>query len=168
MIWDGTERRHVQRDGQDGRRAGDYHCPDHAIIQESTKEHRSIVCGKIRTLKEDAEKDLSALRAYHDQDMEDVKLSINKDLRGMMKFITVLMTIATLVIGGQALWLRSDISDVGVKVQRLNQRMSESIDSRVQMDLEQTRKLESIGGKLDTMNWRLTVLEDSQRKGATK
>ena len=168
MTWDGIERRSEQRDGREGRREGDWHCPDHAMIQEHTKEHRSIVCGKIKTVKEDAEKDLSALRAYHDQDMEDLQLGINKDLRGMMKFVTVLMTVAVLVIGGQALWLRSDISDVGNKIQRLNQRVSEGVESRVKMDLEQTRHLDGIGGKLDTMNWRLTVLEDSQRKAVPK
>ena len=168
MTWDGTERRQAQGEGKEGRRAGDYHCPDHAIIQESTKEHRSIVCGKIRTVKEDSEKDLSALRAYHDQDVEDLKLAINSDLRGMMKFVTVLMTIAVLVIGGQALWLRSDISDVGNKIQRLNQRVSEGVEARVKMDIEQTHHLDGISGKLDTMNWRLTVLEDTQRKATVK
>ena len=170
MTWDGiTERRKENPiPGKEGRRQGDVHCPDHAIIQESTKEHRTIVCGKIRTVKEDSEKDLAALKAYHDQDMEDLRLGINGDLRGMMRFVSVLMTIAVLVIGGQALWLRSDISDVGNKIQRLNQRVSEGVEARVKMDLEQTRHLDGISGKLDTMNWRLTVLEDSARKVVPK
>jgi hypothetical protein len=168
MTWDGIERRGEHRDGHDGRREGDWHCPDHATIQENTKEHRNIVCGKIRTIKEDAEKDLTALRAYHDQDVEDLKMGINGDLRGMMRFVSVLMTIAILVIGGQALWLRSDISDVGAKIQRLNQRVSEGVEDRVKTDMEQTRKLGDISGKLDTMSWRLTVLEDSQRKAVGK
>lgn len=168
MTWDGKERRREQAEGREGRRAGDYHCPDHAVIQESSREHRTIVCGKIKTVKEDTEKDLSALRAYHDQDMEDLKLGINGELRGMMRFVSVLISIAVLIIAGQAMWLRSDISDVGAKIQRLNQRVSEGVDDRVKTDHEQTKQLGEISGKLDTMSWRLTVLEDSSRKAAGK
>jgi hypothetical protein len=163
MTWDGTERRSEQRDGREGRREGDWHCPDHAVIQESTREHRSIVCGKIKTIKDDAEKDLAALRVYHDKDVEDLKLGINGDLRGMLRFVSVLMTIAVLVIGGQALWLRSDISDVGSKIQRLNQRVTESVDSRITTDLEQTRLIENIAGEIKMVSYRMGVLEEAHK-----
>jgi hypothetical protein len=163
VKWDGKERRTEHIDGHDGRREGDWHCPDHHEIQRNTKEHRTIVCGKIKTVKEDTEKDLAALKSYHDKDVEDLKLGINGDLRGMLRFVSVLMTIAVLVIGGQALWLRSDISDVGSKIQRLNQRVTESVDSRITTDLEQTRLIENIAGEIKMVSYRMGVLEEAHK-----
>lgn len=167
-VWDGTERRREQIGGKDGRRRGDYHCPEHHVIQESTKEHRNIVCSKIQTIKADAERDLDALKSYHDTDLVEVKNELQtkattNDLRGIMRFISVLMTIAVLVIAGQAMWLRSDISEVSSKINRLNQRVTEGVDARVRMDLEQTKQLDDISGELRVVSWRLSQLEEAKK-----
>lgn len=172
MVWDGIERRQTQRDGMEGRRVGDYHCPDHHMIQESTKEHRQIVCGKIRTVKADAEHDLEELKKYHDSDLAEVKTELGtkadiKDLRGLVKFVGLMVTICCIVVGGIAMWLRSDItngfSDVGTKIQRLNQRVTEGVDERVKMDIEQTKQLENISGEMRVVSWRLSQLEDAHK-----
>lgn len=181
MTWDGiTERRKENPiPGKEGRRQGDIHCPDHAIIQESTKEHRVIVCGKIRAVKDDSEKDLAALKSYHDADMGELKLEIGKkadqkDLRGITKFVSFLVSIATLVIIGQAVWLRSDIkevasnvstmsTDIGTKLQRVNQRITEGVDERVRMDVEQTKQLDTISGEMKVVSWRLSQIEEAHK-----
>jgi hypothetical protein len=43
----GKERRVEAEPGKVGRRNYDWHCGEHALIQESTKSHRAAVCGKI-------------------------------------------------------------------------------------------------------------------------
>ena len=171
--WDGQDRRHMAPDGRDGRRAADWHCGDHVVIQESTREHRAIVCGKITSLKQDSEKDLASLREYHDADLEDIKVEIakkadGKDLRGMLKLVSILIGICCAVVAGQAVWLKSDIGTVTAAIQRLNIRVTEGANDRMVTDIEQTKKLESISGQLGTITWRLTELEETQKKGGTK
>jgi hypothetical protein len=183
--WDGKERRKESPiPYKEGRREGDVHCPDHALIQENAKEHRVVVCGKIAAIKTDAEKDLAECKARHDADLSCVQSEMNKkadskELKSVSRLVSIMISLAIIAIGAQAVWLkgdnrelrdamRADIMDIGSKIQRLNQRVSESVDERVRTDMEQTKHLGEISGKLDTVSWRLTVLEDSQRKAVVK
>jgi hypothetical protein len=174
-AWDGHERRVSTDDGREGRRQADWHCSEHFIIQEATKDHRVTVCGKIANLKIDSEKDLAALKAHHDKDLNEVKTDMDKkadksDIRGMIRLVSVLVAICCAIVAGQAIWLKSDISKVSSEVaaiapsiQRVNVRISESMNDRIKTDFEQTQKLESIAGQIGTVNWRLTQIEESHK-----
>ena len=166
--WDGTDRRHCLDDGREGRRAADWHCGDHVVIQESTKEHRAIVCGKITSLKQDSEKDLASLKEYHDADLEDIKLEIakkadQKDLRGMIKMVSILIVICCAIVAGQAVWLKADIGTVTSSIQRLNIRLTEATNDRIATDINQTQKLEAISGQINVVSWRLSAIEDQHK-----
>jgi hypothetical protein len=125
-------------------------CSQHEVIQNGTKEHRQIVCAKIAEVKVDMEK-----KANH------------SDLRGLMRLISILITICCLIIAGQAIWLKSDISGVTSSIQRLNVRITETVNDRVASDVLQLQKLGTIEGQLSTINWRLTELE-AQHKPENK
>ena len=47
----GPDRRTETEPGRLGRRSYDWHCGEHALIQSTTKDHRSMVCGKIADLR---------------------------------------------------------------------------------------------------------------------
>lgn len=47
MEYTGPERRSETEPGKLGRRGYDWHCGEHALIQETTSKHRATVCGKI-------------------------------------------------------------------------------------------------------------------------
>ena len=187
--WDGTERRTIQAGGREGRRPHDWHCGDHHMIQDSTKEHRAIVCSKIANLKSDSESDLEKLKEYHDKDMSDLKsymeekadaikedvsqkadlVEVHKkadihEMHGVLRLIKILIGICTLIVAGQAIWLKGDISTVSSGIQRLNVRVSESMNNRIQTDLEQTKTLETITGQLGLVNYRLQQLEESHKE----
>jgi hypothetical protein len=143
--WDGnTERRKHERraDWCDGV------CAQHEIIQNGTKEHRQIVCNKIAEVKVAMEQKAN-----------------NSDLRGLMKFVSVLVAICCLIVAGQAIWLKSDISSIMSSIQRLNVRVTESTAERIKTDIEQTHQLDTISGILGTINWRLTELEANHKAG---
>ena len=57
--WNGIERRTPTPDGREGRRPADRHCSQHEIIQEVTKDHRTLVCGKITALNVELDKMVS-------------------------------------------------------------------------------------------------------------
>ena len=59
--------------------------------------------------------------------------------------------------------LKNEITHVASLVQRVNVRITETVNDRVKTDLEQTAKLESIDGKLGTVSWRLKELEDTHK-----
>ena len=52
----GAERRVPLADGQLGRRRLDWHCAEHPLIQESTRDHRNVVCGKITAMQIEVKK----------------------------------------------------------------------------------------------------------------
>jgi len=53
IEWNGHER----RDHSPGRRSEDRGvCPEHYIIQDGTKDHRQLVCGKIAGIKQEIER----------------------------------------------------------------------------------------------------------------
>ena len=51
VIYDGPDRRIETEPGKLGRRSYDWHCGEHNLIQETTKNHRQLVCGKIEALR---------------------------------------------------------------------------------------------------------------------
>jgi hypothetical protein len=177
--WDGHERRIPLPDGREGRRPADKHCSEHFIIQEATKDHRVTVCGKISNLKNDSERDLANLKEYHDKDLEEIKLDIAKkadfkDLKGMLKLVSILIVICCAIVAGQAVWLKTDstsnrdmlkheIDNVANSVQRLNIRVTTSTAERMATDMEQTKALGEIAGELKTTNWRLTQIEEAHK-----
>jgi hypothetical protein len=48
--YQGPDRRIETEPGKLGRRHYDWHCGEHHLIQETTKNHRQLVCGKIAAL----------------------------------------------------------------------------------------------------------------------
>jgi hypothetical protein len=151
--WDKNERRIAER--RTGWCIGE--CAVHDLIQDETKEHRETVCSKISNLKSD-----------YLRDIDEVKSQMNgkashSDVRGLMKLVSVLVAICCLIVAGQAIWLKSDISGITSSIQRLNIRITETVNDRVKTDMEQSAKLETIDGKLGTINWRLTELESYQK-----
>ena len=121
-------------------------CAEHEIIQNGTKEHRSIVCAKIAEVKDTV------------RNKADIK-----DLRGAMKTIAILVGICIAVVAGQAVWLKSDIAHIGNIVQRVNVRITETVNDRISMDIKQTQQLGAIEGQLSTINWRIGQLEESHK-----
>ena len=164
MTWDGRERRQQREDGREGRRPTDWHCGDHHTIQDNTKEHRAIVCNKISDIKINHEMDLKELKTMIEQK------ATTSDLKGIMRLIGVLITILIVVVGGAMAWLKSDLGVVTTSIQRLNVRVTESMNDRIATDMEQTRALETITGQLGTINWRLTEIESRHKSadGETK
>jgi hypothetical protein len=167
-MYTGVERRHEEMNGRSGRRSADWHCGDHDLIQDTTKEHRVLVCSKISNLKEDIEKDISELKSHIDRDMETTRLGIEKkadgkDLRGMIKMVSILIVICCAIVAGQAVWLKNDIGVVSTAIQRLNIRVTESTNDRMKTDFEQSQKLESISGQINVVSWRLSAIEDSHK-----
>jgi hypothetical protein len=51
--YSGPERRSETEPGKLGRRGYDWHCGEHQLIQESTRAHRQLVCGKIAELRKE-------------------------------------------------------------------------------------------------------------------
>lgn len=52
----GEERRVPLAEGQLGRRRLDWHCAEHPLIQESARDHRNVVCGKITVMQAEVKK----------------------------------------------------------------------------------------------------------------
>ena len=53
VVYEGPDRRIETEPGKLGRRSYDWHCGEHELIQQSTKDHRKLVCGKIAELREE-------------------------------------------------------------------------------------------------------------------
>jgi hypothetical protein len=147
-MYNGNERRSTNS----GRRTSDKDfCAEHHIIQEDRKEHRGLMCNKIADLKKDYLKDIDEVKykmdkleknVHHKADVDLLNSKANSsDLRGLMKFMSVMVGICCIVIAGQALWLKSDISHI--------------TDTFV----EQIKKLSSIEGDIGKINLRLTQIE---------
>ena len=168
MIWDGRERRMESSDGREGRRQADWHCGEHHEIQLNTRDHRAIVCGKITEIKVSHEADLNELKSDRKSDMKELKLMLdnkanNSDLKGIMRLIGLLISILIVVVGGAVAWLKTDMGVMVSSVQRLNVRVTESMNDRIATDIEQTKSLETITGQLNVINWRLTEIEASHK-----
>jgi hypothetical protein len=176
--WDGRERRETVED-REGRRRGDQRCPDHHLLWRQHDEEKA----NFKTDSEKAQgltcKKIAALEAYHIRDLNEVKADMDKkadkdDLKPIVASVRNLIVIGCLVVSGimtgALAWMKidqsdmkNDISAIAPSIQRVNQRISETVSERVAVDLEQTRKLESIDGKLGTVSWRLSQLEDSHK-----
>jgi hypothetical protein len=170
--WDGHERR-TNREDREGRRVGDQRCPDHHLLwkqhdedklnfRKDNEKNQGAACGKI-----------AALEAYHIRDVAEVKVDMDKkaeksELRSVARTIGILITVGCLVVGGMlsgaVAWLKTDISVVSSGVQRLNIRVTESMNSRIQTDIDQTRTLETITGQLGMVNYRLEKLEETHKE----
>ena len=171
--WDGPERRKSVADGRDGRRLSDWHCGDHHAIQDATREHRGIVCNKIKNLKEDSEKDVYELKAYHDKDMETIKVELadkaeKSDFKSMIMTVKILVVLCCAIVSGTAVWLKADLGTVASSIQRLNIRLTEATNDRVNSDFDQSQKLESISGQINVIGWRLSAIEDSHKNEVKK
>ena len=55
----GPERRRELEQGKWGRRHYDWHCAEHELIQSSTKDHRTMVCGKIAAVQAEVKQSVS-------------------------------------------------------------------------------------------------------------
>ena len=165
-MYNGVERRQLDS----GRRVGDRDfCAEHHIIQEDRKDHRAVVCGKIASLKEDYLRDVEEVK----ENMTDLEKNVQRkadvemlhtkaniaDLKGLIKFMSCMVGLCGIIIGGQALWLKSDISNIGSLIQRVNVRITETVNDRVASDVEQIKKLSTIESELSKVNWRLDHLE---------
>ena len=138
--WNGHERREHER--RNNWPCGV--CAEHDVIQNGTKEHREIVCGKIAEVKKSMEQKAD-----------------NKDLKGAMKVITILVGVCIAVVAGQAVWLKTDIMNVGSMVQRVNVRITEKENDRVTTEIARTQQLGEIQGELKNINWRITKIEEA-------
>jgi hypothetical protein len=103
-------------------------------------EHREMVCNKIKT-KADA-----------------------KELRGVIRLVAILVTITCVVVAGQAVWLRQDISRVDYRIERVHQRVSDNITDRERSDFEQNRQLSTINTSIQTLSIRISGLEEQVKK----
>ena len=66
-------------------------------------------------------------------DLKELKTMIEQkattsDLKGIMRLIGVLITILIVVVGGAMAWLKSDLGTVTTSIQRLNVRVTESMN----------------------------------------
>lgn len=106
-MYNGEERRHLNS----GRRTSDRDfCAEHHIIQEDKKEHRNMVCNKIKTLREETNTDISRV----DEEIKNVhrKVETIKDLMiGKYWFRIVISGVcaAILYIGFQQNWAFKEI-----------------------------------------------------------
>lgn len=170
--WDGRERRADHDDMHGRRNPDDRHCADHAVKWEyhdkDATEHRTLVCGKIAKLETEHNSEMTELK----RDMKekasvlDVEKKANQsDLKGMVKLVSVLIIICSAIVAGQAVWLKSDLSGVSASIQRLNIRITETVNDRVASDIQQLQKLSSIEGQLHTIDWRITQIENNNNNG---
>lgn len=141
---DKPERRSVRDDGRKGRRmVEDQVCPLHDLVWEhhdqDAKEHRTLVCGKIE------------------------KKADTGELKGLKLFVGSMVTVCCLIVGGIALWLRSDIGKVEGNLARVHQRISEQTDQRVSGVEKVNSSLSEIKTSLDVVNYRLGRLEDEHK-----
>jgi hypothetical protein len=126
------------------------------VIQDSTKTHREIVCGKI-----------SEIKLNHASELKEIKEMVKEkashsDLRGMIWLVGILITVCIAVVAGQGAWLRSDISTIMAAIQRLNIRVTDSTNERMHTEVETAKALEQISGRLGTINLRLTEIESKK------
>lgn len=179
--WDGTERRQPQESTEglrDGRRETDWHCHEHHIIQETTREHRAQVCLKLKGLKADTENDITEIKQTMAQK------ATQDEIKGLAKLISVLVGICCLVMAGMGGWLLMGMRDVKTDAIAAVHSTNEKLDSgfstmhrritetqskidanaevRIANDTEQIRQLEKINGEIKTFNWRLEALEKSR------
>lgn len=134
-----TEREHIERSGPGRREYDRCVCALHDLLQDETKDHRKMILDQIK------------------------EKANSSDLRGLTKLVAILITICCIVVAGQAVWLRTDISSLANSTHRLNVRLTEATDERVRIDIEQTKVLEHISGQLGTVDWRLTEIEKKQK-----
>jgi hypothetical protein len=169
--WNGRERRTSTED-REGRRAGDQRCPDHHLLWKQHDEDKSnfrkdnernqgLACRKIKALEE-----------YHVRDLNEVKTDMDKkadkdDLKPIVNSVKNLIIIGCLVVGsimsGALIWIKSDVASIAPSIQRVNVRITESMNDRIKTDFEQTQKLEAIAGQIGTVNWRLAQIEDAHK-----
>lgn len=87
--WDGKSERRLSE-----RRVGwNPMCAEHMVIQESTREHRDVVCGKIAMLRQDHGEEIKRLDADIGTIRTDIKLALT------WKAFVFFMGIAALIIG---------------------------------------------------------------------
>jgi hypothetical protein len=101
--WDGHERRAKTDDGLQGRRQSDWHCGDHQEIQSHTKEHREIVCAKIKEVKINITSEVDKLEKAIDD--------LNRNVVGKYWFRIVIggLCAALVYIGFQQNWAFKEI-----------------------------------------------------------
>lgn len=147
--WDGHERRKNERrkDWCDGQ------CPH---LGEVKYNHRK----EMTELKRDMREKASVLEVE--------KKASNSDLKGMVRLVSVLIILCSTIVAGQAIWLKSDISGMVASIQRLNIRITETVNDRIASDVQQLQKLGTIEGEIKTIGWRMTQLEDAARKEPKK
>ena len=141
-----------RRTAEEPRRKDDRHvCPVHDLIQNDTADHRDMVCKKIAAKADGSE------------------------VRGLARLIVLLVSICCIVIAGQAIWLRADSEKLDKKIDdgftTIHRRITDttrSIDEhakiRIDGDTAQMRQLADIQGQLGVMSWRLTQIEDANKK----
>jgi hypothetical protein len=139
-----------------------HQCPVHDIIQNETKEHREMVCGKI------------------------AKKADVSQVRSILWMVSVLITICCLVVAGGLAWLKIDMASIkqdaihavretDIKIEKgfretkettgnLHRRISEYTAIREEGERAQTKELEEIKGELKGFNWRMLQLEERNKK----
>lgn len=139
-----------------------HQCPVHDVIQNETKEHREMVCGKI------------------------AKKADVSQVKSILWIVSVLITICCLVVAGGLAWLKVDmahikqdaiqaVKETDIKIEKgfretkdttgnLHRRISEYAAIREEGQKAQTKELEEIKGELKGFNWRMLQLEDQHKK----
>jgi hypothetical protein len=170
-MYNGDERRHLDS----GRRSSDRaFCAEHHIIQDERKDNRALVCGKIANLKEDHIREVKEVKetmaeleknVQRKADIEVLHTKANiADLKGLMKFMSVMLGVCCLVIAGQALWLKSDISAINSSIQGVHRRITETVNDSITRDEKQAGKLSVIENDISKITWRLDHLEVPDKK----
>jgi hypothetical protein len=119
-------------------------CPLHDLIQKETDDHRDLVCGKI------------------------AQKADNSELRGLFKLVSVLVGICCLVVGGGFYWLRSDIdtgfSTVHRRITETQIKIDQNAKERIENDNIQIQQASKLIGQMETINWRLSQLEEANKQ----
>ena len=124
VEWDGRERRKIH-ENREGRREGDVHCGQHDILwrhhDDDTKNHRQLVCGKIKGVDEE-------LTAFQ----RETRTELGKIASSMTpwKVFALSMILVIGSIGGSIAWLARYIDrgqdEIKTSVGAIHRRISEN------------------------------------------
>jgi hypothetical protein len=92
----------------------------------------------------------------------------NSEVKALSKLIAILVSLCCLIVAGQAIWLRSDISKTEKTIAdgfaTLHRRISEGANERIANDTLQNKQLGEISREIGIINYRLMAIEEVHKK----
>ena len=130
------------------------HCALHRLLWEhhdnDRREHRTALCDQILMLS-------NSITA-----MVPRWVFVLTTVAGFSFSLLIFGWLANSVTKGQT-DLKNEIIHVAALVQRVNVRITETVNDRIASDVQQLQKLEAIDGKMGTVNWRLCQIEEAHK-----